>query len=80
MMARSSPLIAALNKYIDRSFHKYFDDPDRCIEAVFLDAAMHQYVEALLGLSREEIMRRTARYFGKAMERCMASIFREAFK
>jgi len=79
-MARSSPLIAALNKYIDRSFHKYFDDPDRCIRAVFLDAAMHQYVEALFGLSREEIVRRTARYFGRAMERCVASISREIFK
>ena len=79
-MNRGSPLIATLNKYIDRSFHKYFDDPDRCIRAVFYDAAMHQYFEALFGLSREEIVRRTVKYAGKALEKCMTSIFKKVFK
>jgi len=73
-------LIALLNKYIDRQFHRYFDDPEHCLKAVALDTAMHQYFEAMLGLSREEIVRRTARYAGRALERCMASMLREIFK
>ncbi|MEM1559980.1 MAG: hypothetical protein QXO15_00485 [Nitrososphaerota archaeon] len=73
-MGRRSPLIAFLNRYIDEQLHKYFEDPKLCLRAITFDAVMHQYVEAMLGLSKEEIRRRTVKYIGKAMERCMSSI------
>jgi len=70
-MRQRDPLIALLNRLIDRQFHKYFDDPDACALAIGFDAVLHQYFESMFDLSREEVARRTARYVPKAIERCV---------
>ena len=70
-MERRDPLIAVLNRLIDKHFHKYFDNPDACVLAIGVDAILHQYFESMFGLSRKEIARRTARYLPKAIERCI---------
>ena len=70
-MRQRDPLIALLNRLIDRQFHKYFDDPDACVLAIGADLILHRYFESLMGLSRKEIARKTARYVPKAIERCV---------
>ncbi|MEM2216313.1 MAG: hypothetical protein QXP57_07120 [Nitrososphaerota archaeon] len=79
-MNRHDPLIAFMNKLVDKRFHKHFKDPNRCLEAIYLDTLLHQYLEIIFGLSRDEIERRTARYVGKAMETCMRSMLKNIFK
>jgi len=69
-----------LNRQIDETFHPYFDDPDKCLEAVFLDTYAHQMVESILGVPPKEIERRTRRYFPKAYERCINAIIRKALR
>jgi len=39
-----------LNRWIDKTYHPYFEDPDKCLQAVFLDAYAHQAIELILGL------------------------------
>ncbi len=73
-------MLTALNRLIDREFHRYFDDPDVCVLAIGVDTMLHQYFEASFGLSREEIARRTARYMPKALERCVNAIVRKALR
>jgi len=34
-----------LNREIDKLFHPYFEDPDKCLQAVFLDTYAHQAVD-----------------------------------
>ena len=67
-----------LNRQIDKFYHRYFEDPNKCLQAVFLDTYAHQAVESILGLSSKEIAKRTKRYFPRALERCLNAIIREA--
>ena len=69
-----------LNRELDKLFHPYFEDPDKCLQAVFLDTYTHQAVESILGLSREEIAKRTQRYFQRALEKCLNAIIRKSDK
>jgi len=69
-----------LNREIDKLFHPYFEDPNKCLQAVFLDTYAHQAVESILGLSREEIAKRTQKYFPRALEKCLNAIIRKAIK
>lgn len=69
-----------LNREIDKLFHPYFEDSDKCLQAVFLDTYAHQAVESILGLSHEEIAKRTRRYFPRALEKCLNAIIRKATK
>jgi len=66
-MPRQDPLLATLNKLIDKRFHKYFDDPELCIFAIGADVIMHQAVESMFGLTEMEIARRTVRYLPKGI-------------
>ncbi|MCD6535843.1 MAG: hypothetical protein J7K49_02270 [Thaumarchaeota archaeon] len=34
-----------LNREIDKLFHPYFEDPDKCLQAAFLDTYAHQAVD-----------------------------------
>ena len=79
-MHQRDPLIAVLNRFIDRQFHRYFDDPEVCVLAIGVDAILHQYFESMFGVSREEIARRTARYAPKAIERCINAIIRKTLQ
>ncbi|RLI17952.1 hypothetical protein DRO54_10795 [Candidatus Bathyarchaeota archaeon] len=79
-MYRRQPLLVALDKLIDKQFHRYFDDPEACMLAIGVNAILHQYFESELGPSREEIARRTARYLPKALEKCLNVIIREALR
>ena len=63
---------------IDKTYHTYFEDPDKCLQAVFLDAYAHQAVESILGLHPKEIANRTQRYFPRALEKCLNAIIRKA--
>ena len=69
-----------LNRDIDKFYHRYFEDPDKCLQAVFLDTYAHQAVESILGLSRKEIAERTRRYSPRALEKCLNAIIRKAIK
>ena len=69
-----------LNRQIDKAYHPYFEDPDKCLLAVFLDTYAHQAVESILGLSHKEIAKRTQRYFPRALEKCLNAIIRKAIK
>ena len=71
-------VLRELNRQIDRTYHPYFDDPDKCLQAVFLDTYAHQIVESILGIPPKEIAKRTKRYFPRAFERCLNAIIREA--
>ena len=73
-------MLRKLNREIDKSFHRYFEDPDKCLQAVFLDTYTHQAVESILGLPPKEIARRTRKYFPKALEKCLNAILRKATK
>jgi len=70
-------VLRELNRQIDKTYHPYFDDPDKCLEAVFLDTYAHQIVESILGVPLKEIARRTKRYFTRAYERCINAIIRK---
>jgi len=76
-MRSRKPLLAALNRLVDRQLHKYFDDPDACVLAVYVDAALHQYLERAFGLSEKETARRTARYTPRAIRRCINAMLRK---
>ena len=66
-------------KPLDRQdLSPYFEDPDKCLQAVFLDAYAHQAVESILGLPPREIARRTRRCFPKTLEKCLNAIIRKA--
>jgi len=67
-----------LNRLIDKTYHTYFEDPDKRLQAVFLDAYAHQAVESILGLPPREIARRTQRYLPKTLEKCLNTILRKA--
>ena len=71
-------VLRELNRWIDRTYHPYFEDPDKCLQAVFLDTYAHQAVESILGLHPKEIAKRTQRYFPRALEKCLNAIIRKA--
>jgi len=71
-------VLRELNRQIDRTYHPYFDDPDKCLQAVFLDTYAHKIVESILGVPPKEIERRTKRYFTRAYKRCVNAIIRKA--
>ena len=73
-------LLRELNRVIDKTFHKDFDDPSKCIPAILADTTAHQLVEYELGIPPQEIHRRTLRYLRKEVERCINAILRQAFK
>ncbi|MCD6536101.1 MAG: hypothetical protein J7K49_03620 [Thaumarchaeota archaeon] len=61
-------LLRRLNRKTDKTFHKYFDDPERCSEAILFDTYAHQLAELTPGLPIQEVDRRTLRYLPKAIE------------
>ena len=60
-------MLRKLNREIDKSFHRYFEDPDKCLQAVFLDTYIHQAVESILGLPPKKIARRTRKILSKSI-------------
>ena len=61
-------LLRELNRKIDKTFHKHFDDPSRCIPAILADTTAHQLVGCELGIPPQEIRRRTLRYLPKEID------------
>jgi len=66
-------VLRELNRWIDKTYHSYFEDPDKCLQAVFLDMYAHQAVESILGLPPREIAKRTSeilpKNIGEVLER-----------
>jgi len=65
-------IIKAINKTIDRKYHRLFNDRDRCLDAVLSDAAEHVVYEKLFGLTDYEIIERLRKYYLPALARCIA--------
>ena len=73
-------LLCELNRKIDKVFHKYFDDPSRCVPAILADTSAHQLAERALGLPIQEVRRRTLRYLPREIERCIGAILRQVLQ
>jgi hypothetical protein len=65
-------IIKAINKTIDRKYHRFFNDPERCLNAVIADTIEHVAYERMLGLDDREIDERLRRYYLPALARCIA--------
>lgn len=61
----------AINKAIDKKYHRLFNDRDRCLDAVLSDAAEHIVYEKLFGLSDYEVAERLRRYYLPALAKCL---------
>jgi hypothetical protein len=64
-------VIKAINKAIDKKYHRLFDDPEKCLDAVIKDALEHVLYEQLLGLPSVEIDRKLQRYYVPALAKCL---------
>lgn len=65
-------IIKVINKAIDKKYHRLFDDPEKCLDAVLSDAAEHVVYEKLFGLTDYEIIERLRKYYLPALARCIA--------
>jgi len=45
-------VIKAINKAIDKKYHRLFDDPEKCLDAVIKDALEHVLYEQLIRLTQ----------------------------
>jgi hypothetical protein len=72
-------IIKAINKAIDRKYHRLFDDPERCLDAVISDAAEHIVYERIFGLTDYEINERLRKYYLPALAKCLAKNFTDNF-
>ena len=61
-------LLRRLNREIDKTFHKHFDNPENCAKAILADVSPHQLAELTLGLPIQEVDRRTLKYLPKTIE------------
>lgn len=77
---KQDPLLSLFNRFIDRHFHKDFDDPSRCVEAVILDAMAHAMIERAWGVPEHEIRRRMRIYVPMAWKRCLRARTNEISK